>query len=98
MKKGMKKILNFWLIYFVIFLFCNTFLKSIEGFCLVPLNMSLCSLPGAIEGNKVTYMGPAYDLIKGGPPQPPAWHDDKGEPPVRDPSDPKPSDFGPKFP
>ena len=76
---------------------CDTFFKSIEGFCLVPLNMSLCSTPGAIEGNKVTYMNYAHDLIKGGPPNPPAWHDDLGES-VRVPSDQKPPDIGPKFP
>ena len=97
MKKGMKKILNFWLIYFVIWLFLNALTTTSEGFCLVPLNMSLCSTPGAIEGNKVTYMNYAHDLIKGGPPNPPAWHDDLGES-VRVPSDPKPPDFGPKVP
>jgi len=95
MKKSIKKILNFCLIYFVIFLLYEIFFKNIEGFCLVPLAPSICALPGTIEGNKVTAMQYSYDLIKGAPPQPPAWHDDLGES-VRVPSDPKPDDFGPK--
>jgi hypothetical protein len=91
MNKNIKKILHFWVIYFILWMIGSmVFVKLREGLCVVPFNPALCALPGAIEANKVMAMGPAYDLIPGM--VPPAWHD----PEIRVPGDSRPGDFGAK--
>lgn len=83
-------------------------LRNKEGFCFVPLDMGICAEPGSIEGDRCQALcpiivpgvsGPVYDLSPAA--GPPPWHDvelpgwaEAG----RIPSDPRPSDFGPKVP
>ena len=91
MNKNIKKILHFWVIYFILWMIGSmVFVKFREGLCVVTFNPGLCALPGVIEAYKVFAMGTSYDLIPWM--VPPAWHD----PEIRIPGDPRPGDFGAK--